>query len=339
TYYTNPASAEITRQLAVSRALFYNPYSGAPIVKYNQGAVYDTNAPGLASVSCFTQSAGGGTSYNSYPLRQVSASVFAGLNHPVMHAIENPFGASGSTLVYNCASPYANIPRTPLSDTEALSATLTQAMTKQTYIDRGWDFTNTWDFDDALPYLRTTSFPVSYFNATVDDTAGNTASPVIKTSISFTKTASTKVDQVKIYARPSSSSPRAMPSCSTTTDRLVATFNVSGAGMTSQLTTVTGSWNFPWDLWLCGYKSSAVVLDGMMVQSDLRPDMLRVLAVPGSLRLAFRAWVPPAVSSTFDQLQAVEAPQNATDSAIPTYCGASGSNKVVATIDLTSTTT
>ncbi|NDE17230.1 hypothetical protein EBZ80_20095, partial [bacterium] len=113
TYYTNPASAEITRQLAVSRALFYNPYSGAPIVKYNQGAVYDTNAPGLASVSCFTQSAGGGTSYNSYPLRQVSASVFAGLNHPVMHAIENPFGASGSTLVYNCASPYANIPRTP----------------------------------------------------------------------------------------------------------------------------------------------------------------------------------------------------------------------------------
>ncbi|NDE16565.1 hypothetical protein EBZ80_16705 [bacterium] len=41
----------------------------------------------------------------------------------------------------------------------------------------------------------------------------------------------------------------------------------------------------------------------------------------------------------FDQLQVVEAPQNATDSAIPTYCGVSGSNKVVATIDLTSTTT
>ena len=343
--YTNPAVSESTRQLGVSRALFYNPYSGVPIAKYNQGAVYDSRWPGIASTTCITQAASGGTTYTNYPLRNVSANVFAGINHPVMHSIENSFGVSAGTGLYNCSgtSPYPIYPRTAFTDTEALPASLATAMTKQTYVDRGWDFASTWDFDDALPYLQTTTFPISYFNAIVDDSAGKTTNPVIKISLSFTKTATSKVDQVKIFARPSSSLPRTLGACALTspadnwgTDKLVATYGVTGPGMVTQTNSVVGAgWNFPWDMWMCGYKNGSVVMDGVMVQSDLQPDLLRVLPVAGSLRLGFRAYLSSAVVNTYDELNIVEAPENASNSVVPTYCGASGSNKIVAALNVT----
>ena len=345
--YANPAVAESTRQLAVTRALFYNPATGVPVIKFNQNAVYDSNSPGLASTGCISSD---GLTYNNYPLRQVSANVFAGINHPVMHAVENPFGSAGTSTLSICAgsTPYPIYGRSPFTNTEALPASLATAMIKQTYVDRGWDFSNpstnptgTWDFDDALPYLRTSTFPVSFVDVKLAS-AGSSTTLTLKPSV--TKQGGTTLDTIKVYARSSASSPRMIPACSSaggaSFGTLVGTWTVNGvAGFQTPASYSLSNSTFPVDLWLCGTKNGSPVIDAMMLQSDVRPEMFQITPVSGSQRLGFTAFVSSSVVNTYDELQVVEALESVSDSVIPASCPLSNNTsgaRVVSTLNLAS---